>query len=201
MLQQSICSAGFSKQIPRWRRRCNRERDGQKLSEQLYLIFLIIVFLFFLNISFLLMPLHCFQSIVSIQYIFCCIIMWGLFGSTQYQCSEHRGLDRCSICTVLSLLIPPLWALVYFALVLHESFPQKSSSRVEATETAGPSICVYAWSINPPWTLLHNCWQRASHVWVLLALWCIFILELYISISLVPTRRVQGTKYQEVTSI
>lgn len=100
----------------------------------------------------------------------------------QHQCSERGGLGPklhlYSIILVDSPFVSSNSESLFCISAAWIFFPQKSSSRVETTETAGPgpSICVYAWSWNPPWTLLHNCWQRASHVWVLSAVWRMFIL-------------------------
>lgn len=102
-------------------------------------------------------------------------------NNTSIENIEKWDLDHGSICTVLPMLIPPLWAWfmrVLFCISTAWISPQKSSSRAETTETVGPgpSICVFACRQNPPRTLLHNSWQKASHVWVLLAVWRIFIL-------------------------
>lgn len=82
-LQQSICTAGFSKQFPddgggvteRKRQKKNRQCSHKicLVSEQLYLIFLVTILM---SVVFLLMPVqHSSQSILA-HIIFCCIIMW-----------------------------------------------------------------------------------------------------------------------------
>lgn len=207
MLQQSICTAGFSKQFPddgggemeRKRQKWQCSNTICLVSEQLYISWFILQQVLLFKSAVLLHFNTFFKAVLVCFFPFLCCIRerselvfdpdssrslgfpLGAWNNISVESTGKWDLDRGSICTILSLLIPPLWAWflrVYFTLVLHEFLPQKSSSRVETTETAGPgpSICVYAWSRNPPWTLLHNCWQRASHVWVLSGVWCIFIL-------------------------
>lgn len=135
-LQQSICTAGFSKQFPNNGVASERERERERQAAD--------------SLS----PLwvqHLFESTVSVCFVLC----------------HHVCLDPQSICTLLSVLIPPLWASVR---VQHESFPQKSSWRVEAAKQ--PDCLQHESTLNA-FT------QRASHVWALVALWhvCVLLLE------------------------
>lgn len=155
MLQQSIRTAGFSKQFPddgggvterkRQKRQCSHKMC--LVSELLYLIFLVTVFMsavFEYSTLFLTPGQRCFQSSFSVYLLLlynhvkigpCLGRLWtrppscslgfplGAQNDISVESAAKWDLDHGSICTVLSLLIPPLraWFLrVYFALVLQE---------------------------------------------------------------------------------